>query len=98
MFYVLLPGVPSDELGRNDWLGRFGPAIPSVDSAVESWDSSGLDPPPPGSTPALSKRDSGSDIVFRSGKVFLSDVKQGNACGIFSRHSPLVYTNTFEST
>ncbi|XP_050718658.1 glutamate receptor-interacting protein 2-like isoform X3 [Eriocheir sinensis] len=59
-------GVPSDELGRNDWLGRFGPAIPSVDSAVESWDSSGLDPPPPGSTPALSKRDSGSDIVFRS--------------------------------
>ncbi|XP_063857426.1 glutamate receptor-interacting protein 1-like isoform X2 [Scylla paramamosain] len=59
-------GVTSDELGRNDWLGRFGPAIPSVDSAVESWDSSGLDPAPPGSTPALSKRDSGSDIVFRS--------------------------------
>nr|XP_045595097.1 glutamate receptor-interacting protein 2-like isoform X2 [Procambarus clarkii] len=59
-------GVPSDELGRDDWLGRFGPAIPSVDSAVESWDSSGMDPPPPGSTPALSKRDSGSDIVFRS--------------------------------
>ncbi|XP_042240486.1 glutamate receptor-interacting protein 2-like isoform X2 [Homarus americanus] len=59
-------GVPSEELPRDDWLGRFGPAIPSVDSAVESWDSSGLDPPPPGSTPALSKRDSGSDIVFRS--------------------------------
>ncbi|XP_045132359.1 glutamate receptor-interacting protein 2-like isoform X3 [Portunus trituberculatus] len=59
-------GVTSDDLGRNDWLGRFGPAIPSVDSAVESWDSSGLDPVPPGSTPALSKRDSGSDIVFRS--------------------------------
>ncbi|KAK8743616.1 hypothetical protein OTU49_001164 [Cherax quadricarinatus] len=59
-------GVPSEELARDDWLGRFGPAIPSVDSAVESWDSSGMDPPPPGSTPALSKRDSGSDIVFRS--------------------------------
>ncbi|XP_063609660.1 glutamate receptor-interacting protein 2-like isoform X2 [Penaeus indicus] len=59
-------GVPSEELTREDWMGRFGPAIPSVDSAVESWDSSGMDPPPPGSTPALSKRDSGSDIVFRS--------------------------------
>ncbi|KAK7066747.1 Glutamate receptor-interacting protein 1 [Halocaridina rubra] len=59
-------GVPSEELSREDWLGRFGPAIPSVDSAVESWDSSGLDPPPAGSTPAMSKRDSGSDIVFRS--------------------------------
>ncbi|XP_071550797.1 glutamate receptor-interacting protein 2 isoform X8 [Panulirus ornatus] len=59
-------GVPSEELARDDWLGRFGPALPSVDSAVESWDSSGMDPPPLGSTPALSKRDSGSDIVFRS--------------------------------
>ncbi|XP_068237802.1 glutamate receptor-interacting protein 2 isoform X2 [Palaemon carinicauda] len=59
-------GVPSEELSREDWLGRFGPAIPSVDSAVESWDSSGLDPVPAGSTPAMSKRDSGSDIVFRS--------------------------------
>ncbi|XP_066964417.1 glutamate receptor-interacting protein 2 isoform X2 [Macrobrachium rosenbergii] len=59
-------GVPSEELSREDWLGRFGPAIPSVDSAVESWDSSGLDPAPAGSTPAMSKRDSGSDIVFRS--------------------------------
>lgn len=53
-------------------MGRFGPAIPSVDSAVESWDSSGMDPPPPGSTPALSKRDSGSDIVFRSGRDLAS--------------------------
>ncbi|CAL4182673.1 unnamed protein product, partial [Meganyctiphanes norvegica] len=33
-------GVHSEELGREDWLGRFAPAIPSVDSAVESWDSS----------------------------------------------------------
>lgn len=66
---LCLSGVTSDDLSHNDWLGRFGPAIPSVDSAVESWDSSGLDPAPPGSTPALSKRDSGSDIVFRSGKL-----------------------------
>ena len=60
----------SGELSREDWLGKYGPAPPSVDSAVESWDSSALDPPG-GSTPAQSKRDSGSDIIFRSGIAVL---------------------------
>ncbi|CAL4088324.1 unnamed protein product [Meganyctiphanes norvegica] len=58
-------GVHSEDLGREDWLGHYAPAIPSVDSAVESWDSSALDHPQE-SMSANSKRDSGSDIVFRS--------------------------------